>query len=69
MEQLKDVTKRRDAENALAEIVGRKISIKLTPLDPAADPEGAATPRRRKHRGVPHIVEEAMEMFDGEVVD
>ncbi len=77
MEQLQDASKRNEAEDALGEITGKKISLKFKPLEPgpippkavseAAAPEAAHHNTRR--RNPPPIVKRAIELFDGEIVD
>lgn len=93
MEQLLEPAKRRDAEEALGEIIGRKITLKVQAIEPSPNgpspdgpspdgraPEGCSpdghSPDRpspesqaRKGRGVPPIVEQALDIFEGEVVD
>ncbi|RKY25549.1 MAG: DNA polymerase III subunit gamma/tau [Planctomycetota bacterium] len=71
MEQLQDPGKRKEAETALAEILGHGVTLKLQPLE--AGPEAAPTPgkkdRTKRGRTASHMVKRALELFDGRIVD
>jgi DNA polymerase-3 subunit gamma/tau len=71
MEQLQDPVKRREAESNLGEIMGRKITLRLEEIEPAAEegPRPAPAEKPEVKRGLPPIVKRAIQMFDGELTD